>query len=73
MDTLPKHFLSYGKWWDQYLSLPLNKIAIGNPHRDSQLSRLTPLKNKTDILVLGDGIETEMYLELAIFFITKFK
>lgn len=66
-DTLPQHFLSYGEWWHQYLSLPVNKIAIGNPHRATQLSRLTVRSNKTDILVLGDGVETEMYLDLAIF------
>ncbi len=66
-DTLPQHFLSYGEWWHQYLGLPINKIAIGNPHRTTQLSRLTRRDNKTDILVLGDGIETEMYLDLAIF------
>ncbi len=66
-DTLPQHFLSYGEWWHQYLGLPVNKIAIGNPHRANQLSRLTARSDKTDILVLGDGVETEMYLDLAIF------
>lgn len=66
-DTLPQHFLSYGEWWHQYLKLPVNKIAIGNPHRTSQVSRLNSQMNKTDILVLGDGVETEMYIDLAIF------
>lgn len=66
-DTLPQHFLSYGEWWHQYLGLPVNKIAIGNPHRANQLSRLTARSDKTDILVLGDGVETEMYLDLAVF------
>lgn len=65
--TFPQHFLSYGEWWHRYLGLPINKIAIGNPHRETQLSRLNVKNNKTDILVLGDGIETEMYLDLAIF------
>lgn len=66
-DTLPQHFLSYGEWWHQYLDLPVNKIAIGNPHRTTQLSRLPRQSDKTDIVILGDGIETEMYLDLAIF------
>lgn len=65
--TLPQHFLSYGEWWHQYLDLPVNKIAIGNPHRTTQLSRLPRQSDKTDILVLGDGVETGMYLDLAIF------
>ncbi len=66
-DTLPQHFLSYGEWWHQYLNLPVNKIVIGNPHRATQLSKFTIRSYKTDILVLGDGVETEMYLDLAIF------
>jgi hypothetical protein len=66
-DTLPQHFLSYGEWWHQYLKLPVNKIAIGNPHRSSQITRLSSLANKADVLVLGDGIETELYIDLAIF------
>ena len=66
-DTLPQHFLSYGEWWHQYLRLPVNKIAIGNPHRTSQLSKLTSVVNKSDVLILGDGIETGLYIDLAIF------
>lgn len=66
-DTLPQHFLSYGEWWHQYLRLPVNKIVIGNPHRTSQLSRLTSVANKADVLILGDGIETELYIDLAVF------
>lgn len=66
-NTLPQFFLSYGEWWHQYLKLPIAKIVIGNPHRSSQLSTLSILNNKTDILVLGDGVETEVYLNLALF------
>lgn len=65
--TLPQHFLSYGEWWHQYLKLPIQKIAIGNPHRSSQISSLPAPLNKSDILVLGDGVETELYLDLAIY------
>lgn len=65
--TLPQFFLSYGEWWHQYLKLPTQKIAIGNPHRSTQISALQTQLNKSDILVLGDGVETEMYLDLAIF------
>lgn len=65
--TLPQHFLSYGEWWHQYLALPVNKIAIGNPHRETQISRLAIRNVKMDILVLGEGIETEMSVDLAIF------
>lgn len=65
--TLPQFFLSYGEWWHQYLKLPVQKIAIGNPHRSTQVSSLPIQPNKSDILVLGDGVETELYVDLAIF------
>lgn len=66
-NTLPQFFLSYGEWWHQYLKLPVTKIAVGNPHRSNQLSAISMQSDKTDILVLGDGVETELYLNLAVF------
>lgn len=69
--TLPDLFLSYGEWWHQYLKLPLKNLAIGNPHRTERLVGTTPeTKVKNEILVLGDGVETKMYLDLA-HFLTK--
>lgn len=65
--TLPEYFLSYGDWWHDYLRLPVNKVAIGNPHRTSRLSSISLHQNKTNILILGDGVETGVYLDLAIF------
>lgn len=67
VDTLPQYFLSYGDWWHQYLKLPVNKVLIGNPHRTTQLARLSSDNKKSNILILGDGVETEMYLNLAVF------
>jgi hypothetical protein len=67
--TLPDHFLSYGTWWGEQISVPINKFSIGNPHRTEQLhqyskcSRGEPCR---DVLVLGNGFETKMYLELAL-------
>lgn len=63
---LPQFFLGYGQWWNDQINVPLTKIAIGNPHRTEQL-RLFADKHatKSDILVLGDGFETEIYLGFA--------
>ena len=64
--TLPQFFLGYGQCWNDQINTPVDKIAIGNPHRTEQL-RLFADRNvaKSDILVLGDGIETDMYFGLA--------
>lgn len=65
---LPNALLSYGEWWHQYINLPVEKIVIGNPHRSEMLKEMTGCKkDNNEILVLGDGIETQMYLELAVF------
>lgn len=64
---LPNTLLSYGEWWHQYINLPVEKQVIGNPHRTHRLSQTPISTNKNEILVLGDGVETEMYLELAAF------
>ncbi len=63
---LPQYFLGYGQWWNDQINIPVTKIAIGNPHRTEQ-SKLFSERHfaKSDILVLGDGIKTEMYLDLA--------
>jgi hypothetical protein len=65
---LPNALLSYGEWWHQYINLPVEKTAIGNPHRSERLAETSAGQvHKNEILVLGDGIETAMYLELATF------
>ncbi len=64
--TLPRFLLGYGTWWLDQLQTPSEKIAIGNPFRTEVLKkvRMDGVK-KRDILVLGDGIETEKYLDLC--------
>jgi len=64
--TLPDYFLSYGTWWGEQINLPVTKLSIGNPHRDAKLSKLPRQNiNKNVVLLLGDGIETEKYLDLS--------
>lgn len=65
-ETLPEHFLGYGDWWNAQINAPVTKIAIGNPHREGKLAQ-TPKDRqaKQDILILSDGIEFSLYLDLA--------
>lgn len=64
--TLPEYFLSYGAWWGEQISVPVTAVIIGNPHRTERLDcfKHRPV-DRTDILILGDGIETSSYLDLA--------
>jgi hypothetical protein len=65
-NTLPDFLLTYGKWWGAQTNMPVKKIAIGNPHLTESTSCQVPaVSNKRKVLVLGDGLETQAYLELA--------
>lgn len=65
-ETLPEHFLGYGDWWNDQINAPVTKTAVGNPHREAMLAQ-TPVGNqsKEDILILSDGIDFPLYLDLA--------
>jgi len=62
---LPEYFLSHGQWWNQQINAPVKKIAIGNPHRDTILSNVDRSRAKPNILLIGDGVDTQVYLKLA--------
>jgi hypothetical protein len=64
--TLPDYLLTYGAWWSQQTNMPLKKVSIGNPHFTESSKRISHIpERKNQVLVLGDGVETEMYLKLA--------
>jgi hypothetical protein len=64
--VLPDYLLTYGKWWSDQTNLPVKKIAIGNPHYTESVNCQVPtVIKKAQVLVLGDGIETNAYFELA--------
>lgn len=64
--VLPDYLLTYGNWWSNQTNMPVQKIAIGNPHLTETLGSIGPLSRKrSQVLILGDGIETNLYLNLA--------
>jgi len=64
--VLPDYLLTYGNWWSNQTNMPVQKIAIGNPHLTESLRALGPVTHKgNQVLILGDGIETNLYLNLA--------
>lgn len=64
--VLPDYLLTYGNWWSNQTNMPVQKIAIGNPHLTETLGFLGPVSHKrSQVLILGDGIETALYLNLA--------
>jgi len=64
--TMPDYFLGYGAWWNRQFNAPTEKVVIGNPHRTACLDRRTPwVREQGLILVLGEGIETNSYLDFC--------
>lgn len=63
---LPDYLLTYGTWWGERVNVPVEKIAIGNPHRtESVIVSLPTALHSRKILILGDGIDTTVYLDLC--------
>jgi hypothetical protein len=64
--TLPDYFLTYGSWWGEQINAPVKKVAIGSPHRSETLDvSSSVLAHGLKILILGDGHETTVYLDLC--------
>lgn len=65
--SLPDHFLSYGAWWHGTVNAPVRMHAVGNPHRAFRLERLgaQAQRPKDSVLILADGTEFGIYVELA--------
>ena len=63
--TMPHYMLTYGTWWNTQFNLPLKKLAVGNPHFAESAKKASDESEKSDILVLGDGFDTQSYLSLA--------
>lgn len=64
--TLPQYLLTYGDWWGQHIGAPVEKVTIGNPARTRKLAGMSPpARTRNKILLLSDGVEFSLYLELA--------
>ena len=63
---LPDFFLAYGVWWGEQMNAPVSIVPIGNPHR-TRMIEVLPISQseRKHILVLGDGIDTEYYLNFC--------
>lgn len=65
-ETLPDYLLTYGDWWSQQTNMPIKKLSIGNPHLTESLKQFSKIPaSKSRVLILGDGIDTQLYLNLA--------
>lgn len=64
--TLPQYLLTYGRWWSEQVHAPVECVDIGYPARDEKIRRLKETgTGERTVLILGDGIEFDFYLELA--------
>ena len=64
--TQPRDLLAYGPWWSDQAAVPLDrKIVIGNPHRTETLRSWRPTRTRNAVVVIGDGVETEAYINFC--------
>jgi hypothetical protein len=64
--TLPRYLLTYGSWWSSQVTAPVECVVVGNPIRSQKMAAIPPPDaHRRQILVLSDGIEFDLYLELA--------
>ena len=63
--TQPHAFLGYGAWGNQQFNAPVERVVIGNPHRELLLRGVSPHDDRRDVVVLGEGFETELYFDLC--------
>jgi hypothetical protein len=66
LQTLPDYFLTYGSWWANQINAPVKKVVIGNPRRMGNFNAKPELTSGARVaLILGDGIETSMYIDFC--------
>jgi hypothetical protein len=64
--TLPQNFLAWGPWFIERTRIPVKMHSVGYPHRDSVCGEIIRSDtNRSNILVLGNGINTELFLALC--------
>lgn len=64
--TLPDYLLTYGPWWSAQVHAPVDCIEIGYPARAEKLLGIGPVPTtRRKVLILSDGIEFDLYLNLA--------
>jgi len=66
---LPDYFLSYGKYWNDIINLPVKKVTIGNPYYYENKKKLgLNKKNKTakkKILIISQWTMSDVMLKIA--------
>lgn len=68
-EYLPDYFLTYGKYWNESINLPVKKITIGNPNYSENIKRIDLSrkdKTKTKILIISQGTISETMKKIAI-------
>ena len=55
----PNYFFSYGKFWNNSISIPNKSFIIGNPHLANYCIRKTTKISSNKILIISSGISLE--------------
>ncbi|WP_337118838.1 hypothetical protein, partial [Staphylococcus aureus] len=60
----PDLFLTWGHFWEENIRIPTKTVSVGFPYRSSQLGNMRG-RGAKELLVLGDGANTEKYISLC--------
>lgn len=66
---LPDYFLTYGKYWNEQINIPVKKIVIGNPNYLENIKKLNfnkKIKNRKKILVISQWTVSDIMKKIAI-------
>ena len=62
---LPDDYLSYGKYWSKSINAPFTKYDVGSPHQSVNFIYNTKKIKRKKILLVSDGINTNLLPNLA--------
>lgn len=66
---MPKHYLTYGQYWNDNIRMPIKKVSIGNPHFTYKLqnynSKLQMSNKCAKILIVSQGTITKELVKLT--------
>ncbi len=68
-EYLPDYFLTYGRYWNESINLPVQKIAIGNPNYSENIKKINISRQnnyKTKILVISGGANPDIIKKLVL-------
>lgn len=66
---LPDYYLTYGKYWNELVNIPVKKVIIGNPNYSEYVKEIKfskQIKNKNKILIISQYTMADIFKKITI-------